>query len=337
MWYRIRALTLLLFIAVCFEKAPAQVTSAGSIAGQIVDSSGALVPTATVVAIQSQTNVQWKTVTDTSGTYIFPNLPVGTFTLSAQKQGFSQEQINSIILDAGDQLRTNFTLKPGAVTDTIQVSSDAITVDTESGNIGEVVGSQDIEAMPLVTRNFIQLVELVPGVSSDIGSQEGFGSGSGLAASVNGVRENANNWTIDGVPNLDVYNGNNSIVPNVDALAEFRIDRGNYTAEQGRSAGASINAILKQGTNQFHGTAFEFMRNNYIDATNFFATATSMQTITSAISMALRVQTSTTTTGDTPSADRSRKTSSSSCGPKSGAESSSQRAHPQRWCPPITN
>jgi hypothetical protein len=178
MWYRIRALTLLLFIAVCFEKAPAQVTSAGSIAGQIVDSSGALVPTATVVAIQSQTNVQWKTVTDTSGTYIFPNLPVGTFTLSAQKQGFSQEQINSIILDAGDQLRTNFTLKPGAVTDTIQVSSDAITVDTESGNIGEVVGSQDIEAMPLVTRNFIQLVELVPGVSSDIGSQEGFGSGS---------------------------------------------------------------------------------------------------------------------------------------------------------------
>jgi hypothetical protein len=271
MWYRIRALTLLLFIAVCFEKAPAQVTSAGSIAGQIVDSSGALVPTATVVAIQSQTNVQWKTVTDTSGTYIFPNLPVGTFTLSAQKQGFSQEQINSIILDAGDQLRTNFTLKPGAVTDTIQVSSDAITVDTESGNIGEVVGSQDIEAMPLVTRNFIQLVELVPGVSSDIGSQEGFGSGSGLAASVNGVRENANNWTIDGVPNLDVYNGNNSIVPNVDALAEFRIDRGNYTAEQGRSAGASINAILKQGTNQFHGTAFEFMRNGDLNANNYFS------------------------------------------------------------------
>ena len=271
MWSRFRILGLMLFIALFLQRAPAQVTSAGSIAGQVVDTTGALVPEATVVAIQSQTNVQWKTVTDNAGAYIFPNLPVGTFTVSAQKEGFSKEQVNSIILNAGDQLRTNLTLRPGAVTDTVQVNSDQINVDTESGNVGEVVNSEAIEAMPLVTRNFIQLVELVPGVSSDIGSQEGFGSGSGLAASVNGVRENANNWTIDGVPNLDVYNGNNSIVPNVDALAEFRIDRGNYTAEQGRSAGASINAILKQGTNQFHGTWFEFMRNGDLNANNYFS------------------------------------------------------------------
>ena len=271
MWSRIRALTLLFVIAACFEKAPAQVTSAGSIAGQVVDSSGALVPAATVVAVQLQTNVQWRTISDGTGTYIFPNLPVGTFTLTAQKTGFSKEQINSVILNAGDQLRDNFALKPGAVTDTVQVSSDAINVDTESGNVGEVVSSQDIEAMPLVTRNFTQLVELVPGVSSDMGSQNGFGSNSGLAASVNGVRENANNWTIDGVPNLDVYNGNNAIIPNVDAIAEFRIDRGNYTAEQGRSAGASINAILKQGANRFHGSAFEYMRNGDLNANSYFS------------------------------------------------------------------
>lgn len=270
MWFRFRILVLTLFIALSFQRAPAQVTS-GSITGQVVDSTGALVPEVTVTAIQSQTNVQWKTVTDTAGAYIFPNLPVGTFTVSAQKEGFSTERVNNIILNAGDQLRTNLTVKPGAVTDTVQVNSDEINVDTESGNVGEVVSSEAIEAMPLVTRNFIQLVELVPGVSSDIGSQEGFGSGSGLAASVNGVRENANNWTIDGVPNLDVYNGNNSIVPNVDALAEFRIDRGNYTAEQGRSAGASINAIVKQGTNQFHGTWFEFMRNGDLNANNYFS------------------------------------------------------------------
>ncbi len=271
MWIRIRALALLFIVAVCFEQVPAQVTSAGSIAGQVVDASGALVPNATVIAVQTQTNVPWKTVTDATGTYIFPNLPVGTFTLSAQKEGFSKQQVTSIILHAGDQLRTNFTLDPGAVTDTVEVSSDTITVDTVSGNVGEVVSSQAIEAMPLVTRNFIQLVELVPGVSSDIGSQNGFGSGSSLAASVNGVRENSNNWTIDGVPNLDVYNGNNSIVPNVDALAEFRIDRGNYTAEQGRSAGATINAILKAGTNQFHGTAFEYLRNGALNANNYFS------------------------------------------------------------------
>ena len=271
MGFRIRVLTFTLLIAVCFLRAPAQVTSSGSIAGQVADASGAMVPDAIVVAIQSQTNVQWRTVTDSSGAYIFPNLPVGTFTLTAQKQGFSIQQINSVILNAGDQLRNNFTLRPGAVTDTVEVNSDAISVDTESGNVGEVIASQQIQSMPLVTRNFIQLVELVPGVSSDIGSQAGFGSGSSLAASVNGVRENANNWTIDGVPNLDVYNGNNSIVPNVDALAEFRIDRGNYTAEQGRSAGASINAIIKQGTNDFHGTAFEYMRNGALNANNYFS------------------------------------------------------------------
>lgn len=271
MGFRIRVLTFTLLTAVCSLTAPAQVISSGSIAGQVADASGAVVPEATVVAIQSQTNVQWRTVTDSSGAYIFPNLPVGTFTLTAQKQGFSMAQINSIILNAGDQLRNNFTLRPGAVTDTVEVNSDAISVDTESGNVGEVIASQQIESMPLVTRNFIQLIQLVPGVSSDIGSQAGFGSNSNLAASVNGVRENSNNWTIDGVPNLDVYNGNNAIVPNVDALAEFRIDRGNYTAEQGRSAGASINAILKQGTNEFHGTAFEYMRNGALNANNYFS------------------------------------------------------------------
>jgi hypothetical protein len=271
MWRMLRAFTLLLFVSVCFVKAPAQVTSAGSIAGQVVDSSGALIPAATVIVTQTQTNVHWKTLSDSGGNYIFPNLPVGTFTLSAQKDGFSKAQINAIHINAGDQLRNNLTLAPGVVTDTIEVNSSAVSVDTESGNVGEVVGSESIEAMPLVTRNFTQLVELVPGVSSDMGSQNGFGSNSSLSASVNGVRENANSWTIDGVPNQDVYNSNNAIIPNVDAIAEFRIDRGNYTAEQGRSAGATINAILKQGTNKWHGTAFEYMRNGDLNANSYFS------------------------------------------------------------------
>jgi hypothetical protein len=237
----------------------------------VVDATGAVVPNASVVAVQSLTNQQWKTVTDGLGSYIFPNLPVGTYTLTAQTTGFSTEQINAIPLNVGDQLRQNFTLKPGAVTDTVQVTSDAVGVDTESGNVGEVVSGREIQAMPLVTRNFTQLVGLVAGVSSDIGSQNGFGSLSTLAFSSNGVRENANDWTIDGVPNLDVYNGNNAIIPNVDAIAEFRIDRGSYSAEQGRSAGASVNAIIKQGTNQLHGTAFEYMRNAILNANDFFA------------------------------------------------------------------
>jgi len=270
MGFRIRVLTFTLLIAVCFLRAPAQVTSSGSITGQVVDASGAMVPDTTVTAVQANTNALWKTVSDSTGTYIFPNLPVGTYTLSAQREGFSKAQINSVILNAGEQLRDDFNLRPGAVTDTVQVSSDVINVDTESANVGEIVGSTTIQQMPLVTRNFIQLVELAPGVSSDIGSEAGFGSNSALAVSVNGVRNNSNNWTIDGVPNLDVFNGNNAITPDVDALSEFRIDRGNYTAEQGRSAGATVNAIIKSGTNDWHGTAFEFVRTADLNANLFF-------------------------------------------------------------------
>lgn len=268
--FLMRALTCIWLAVVLLPVAPAQVNSAGSIAGQVNDTTGAVVPNATIIAVQSQTNVQWKTITGDTGNYTFPNLPVGTYTLSAQKEGFSKEQINSVILNVGDELRTNFALKVGAISDTVQVSSNAVNVDTESGNIGDVVSAQSIESLPLVTRNFVELVELVPGVSSDIGDDVGFASYSSLAISVNGVRNNANLWMVDGVPNQDVYNGNNAIIPDIDALAEFRVDRGNYTAEQGRSSGAVVNAILKSGTNQFHGTAFEFLRNGDLNSNYYF-------------------------------------------------------------------
>lgn len=270
MRFRILALACLSLIALCFRPASAQVTSAGSIAGQVLDSSGAVIAQATVVAVQTETNVEWKTVTDAAGGYIFPNLPVGNYSVTVKREGFNIEQVNSIVLNAGNELRTNITLRPGAATETVQVSSESVRVDTESGNVGDVVESGQIQTIPLVERNFLQLVELAPGVSSDIGSEPGYGSLSSLTVSVNGVRNNANNWTIDGVPNLDVFNGNNAITPDLDALAEFRIDRGNYTGEQGRSAGATINAILKSGTNGFHGTAFEYFRNTDLDANLFF-------------------------------------------------------------------
>lgn len=270
MRFRILALACLSLITLYFRPASAQVTSAGSIAGQVLDSSGAVIAQATVVAVQAETNVEWKTVTDAAGTYIFPNLPVGNFSVTVKREGFNTEQVNSIALNAGDELRTNIRLRAGAATETVQVTSESVRVDTQSGNVGDVVESAQIQTIPLVERNFLQLVELAPGVSSDIGSEPGYGSLSSLTVSVNGVRNNANNWTIDGVPNLDVFNGNNAITPDLDALAEFRIDRGNYTAEQGRSAGATVNAILKSGANEFHGTAFEYFRNTDLDANLFF-------------------------------------------------------------------
>ncbi len=270
MWSRIRIVALLLIVILCFAKAPAQVTSAGSIAGSVADTTGAVIAKAVVVAVQKQTNAQWKTQSDDTGSYIFPNLPVGSYTVSVQVAGFSTQEVTNIPLNAGTNLRINLELKPGAVSDTVQVTGTSIAVDTETANVGNVIGATAIQSLPLVTRNFIQLVQLAPGVSSDIGSSPGFGSNAGLYASINGVRNTSNNWTIDGVPNEDVYYGNNAIVPNADALSEFRIDRGNYSAEQGRTAGATINAILKSGTSEFHGTAYEFLRNGALNANNYF-------------------------------------------------------------------
>lgn len=271
MWSKVRFLLLVLLSVFLAREAVSQVSSAGTVGGTVTDTSGAVIPGVDITATQTQTNVQWHSITDANGSYIFVNLPAATYKISAQKEGFSKAEMPELVLHTGERLKADLALKPGSVAETVTVMSNAVAVDTETGNVGEVVGAQAIQDLPLVTRNFIQLVALVPGVSSDIGSEAGFGSNSSLAASVNGVRENANNWTIDGVPNLDVYNGNNAIVPNEDALQEFRIDRGNYTAEQGRSSGASINAILKSGTNQYHGTAFEFMRNSYLNANNYFS------------------------------------------------------------------
>ncbi len=250
-----------------------QVVTSGSINGEVSDASGAVVPQADILATEVNTGVEWHTLSNAEGIYTLPSLPVGTFSITARKAGFSVEQETGISLNAGQQLRVNLTLTVGASTQTVEVKSEPLTTDTETGNVGEVVAGQTIQNLPLVTRNFISLVALVPGVSSDIGSEPGFGSNSNLAVSVNGARENENNWTIDGVPNLDVYNGNNAIVPDEDALQEFRIDRGNYTAEQGRSAGAAINAILKSGTNQFHGSAFEFVRTADLNANYYFNNA----------------------------------------------------------------
>lgn len=273
MWRNFRivvACMLILGMSLLSQQVLAQVTSAGTVQGVVTDSVGAVMPGVSVTATQISTAVQWHTVTDANGSYIFPDLPVGVFTISAAKTGFSKTEVSSVILNAGQNLRTNLTLHVGTVSQTVNVVSSSIVPDTQTGNVGEVVGSRQIEALPLVTRNFVQLIELVPGVSSDIGSEPGFASNSILAASVNGVREDSNNWTIDGSTDLDVYNGNNNIAPDIDAIAQFRIDRGNYTAEQGRSAGASINVILKSGTNQFHGSAFEFLRNAALNANNYF-------------------------------------------------------------------
>jgi hypothetical protein len=245
--------------------------STGTITGTIYDSSGALIPGAKITVKNLNTNFTWSSVTTSAGEYQVPFVPAGAYQITAEAQGFTKTVRTGITLSVNETVRADLTLTVGPVTQQVTVEANATPVATESSDVGNTVSGTQTEALPLSTRQFIQMLTLEPGVSSDIVSEPGFASLSMASVSVNGMRENQNNYLIDGVNNIDVYNGNNMVTPNLDALAEFRVERASFSADTGRSAGATVNLITRSGTNQFHGSVFEFLRNDKLDARNFFA------------------------------------------------------------------
>jgi hypothetical protein len=245
--------------------------STGTIAGVVVDSSGALIPGASITIKNLNTNFTWSAATTAAGEYQVSFLPVGTYEIAAEAKGFTKSARTGITLSASETARVDLTLKIGLVTQQVTVEANATPVATESAEVGNTVSGTQTRELPLSTRQFIQMLTLEPGVSSDIVSEPGFASLSMASVSVNGMRENQNNYLIDGANNIDVYNGNNSVTPNLEALAEFRVQRSSFSADTGRSAGATINLITRSGTNQFHGSLFEFLRNDKLNARNFFA------------------------------------------------------------------
>jgi hypothetical protein len=245
--------------------------STGTITGVVYDSSGDLIPGAKITVKNLNTNFTWNGATTSAGEYQVSFLPVGTYEITAQAKGFTKTVRTGITLSASETARVDLTLKVGQVTQEVTVSANATPVATETAEVGNTVSGTQTRELPLSTRQFIQMLTLEPGVSSDIVSEPGFASLSMAAVSVNGMRENQNNYLIDGANNIDVYNGNNSVTPNLEALAEFRVQRSSFSADTGRSAGATINLITRSGTNQFHGSVFEFLRNDKLNARNFFA------------------------------------------------------------------
>jgi hypothetical protein len=245
--------------------------STGIITGAVYDSSRALIPGAKITVKNLSTNFTWNAATTSAGEYQVSFLPVGTYEITAVAQGFTKTVRTGITLSASETARVDLTLKVGQVTQQVTVEANATPVATESAEVGNTVSGTQTRELPLSTRQFIQMLTLEPGVSSDIVSEPGFASLSMASVSVNGMRENQNNYLIDGANNIDVYNGNNSVTPNLEALAEFRVERSSFSADTGRSAGATINLITRSGTNQLHGSLFEFLRNDKLNARNFFA------------------------------------------------------------------
>jgi hypothetical protein len=269
---------------VCTQLAWASVT--GSISGVVRDSSGAVIPSAEVVALNTQTGVKWTSNSDAQGFYSFQALPIGTYDLEVSKSGFTRYRHTGLTLDVNSALTVDATLSVGEVMQQVTVTSTVVHVDTASTQMGEVINSSKITEVPLVTRGYTDLLALQPGVvpvsSGMAGGQGGefTATGFGIAPvsgdlnagnlSVNGMREGANGFLLDGATVQESGFSGTAIIPNLDSIAEFRILTNNFDAEYGAYAGGQINVITKSGTDRFHGDMFEFVRNTDLEARNFY-------------------------------------------------------------------
>ncbi len=268
-----------LFVGTCmlWVAAAAYGQTFGSIAGEIRDAQSAVVPAAEVTVINSATNVARKTITNDAGLYSFPSMPPGTYDIRVAKPGFKVASAKSVELQVQQNARLDFELVVGQVSEAVEVSANAQLLSTENATVGTVIENKRIVELPLNGRNYLQLVSLSPNVSYGFGSagQAGSRQGGDRASqniSVSGQRSYFNQFSLDGVNNTDPNFNTYIIQPSIDALQEFKVQTGVYPAEFGRQA-TQINVSTKPGTNAFHGTAFEFLRNDKLDASNYAFTS----------------------------------------------------------------
>ncbi len=262
---RIREIALCLLLLFGFAAAlPAQEIT-GNISGTVTDTSGAAMPDAKVDLSSVLTGAERSTTTTSAGIFFFTSLPVGDYTLIVSKDGFKKSEVTGIHVNVNDKLTFTIKLALGAVTESVTVTSEVAVLQTESAEVSNLIGNNQMKSLPLNQRDFGQLVDLVPGVAPDNG-RVGIND---TSVSVNGNQSNSNLYLVDGT--FDEDNGNNGsflVKPSVDAIEEFKILRNNYSPESGEATGAIINVVTKSGGQNFHGSLFEFLRNNKLDASD---------------------------------------------------------------------
>ncbi len=241
----------------------------GTIAGTVTDASGAVIPQASVAVLNTGTNARSEAKTDGSGNYVIPLLPPGQYNIEATAAGFKKYVQLGITLQVQQRAQLNLSLQIGETTESVEVTANATMLETGSSSVGKVVDNQTILNAPLNSRNVYSLIFLTPGLAGSIGDNY-----NSLSYSVNGARADMMDNLIDGVsasfPTVNGYTGI-STFPSVDAIAEFKVMASNYPAEYGRSQGNILNVIFKSGTNKFHGSTYEFLRNSAMDSNNFFS------------------------------------------------------------------
>lgn len=255
----------------------------GGISGVVTDPSGAVISGAAVVATNTQTGVQTEVTTDSKGFYSLPALPIGTYDLLVTQAGFKSYTQSGLVIDANSALRVDAALQVGTISEKIEVRTDAVHVETENTQMGEVIAGKTITAVPLNGRAFTDLLALQTGVSPYTSSDTGMtgvndrpvdgGLNSGNQ-SVNGQREASNGFMVNGSNVEEGKNNGAAIIPNLDSIEEFRIITNNFDAEYGNYSGGQINVVTKSGSNGFHGSGFEFLRNTALDAKNYYSLST---------------------------------------------------------------
>jgi hypothetical protein len=244
----------------------AQVDTA-TILGTIQDTSRAVIPGATVTVTEVNTNIKISRQADTEGNFIATPLKIGTYSITVTVPGFKTETRGNIVLQVQDRIRVDFVMQVGEVSQKITVESKAAVIETSTSSLGQVVNSRQMLDLPLNGRNYLDLATLTSGVANTAAGTNG-NVGGGFV--VNGTRADLNNYLMDGMDNNSNDSGGNVLYTSVDAIQEFKVQTNSYSAEFGRSGGAVINAVIKSGSNQLHGSVFEFMRNSSLDARDYF-------------------------------------------------------------------
>ena len=264
-------LTVLLFSFALCDVAHAQSTA--SLNGTVTDPAGAAVPNAQVRAKDQATGVESSTQTDNAGAYLFPSLPIGVYRIEVTGTGFQTAVVTDLRLDVATAATQNIQLKVGEVTEHVTITAEAALVETATTSIGQVIDEKTVQEIPLNGRHFVDISLLTPGTVTP--PQNGFltaplrGQGS-FAINTAGQREDTTNWLVNGINLNDPSQNQVTFQPPIDTLAEYKIDNSSFPAQYGRNSGAIVNLATRSGSNDFHGEAFEFFRNNDLDARNFF-------------------------------------------------------------------
>lgn len=245
----------------------------GSITGTVLDPSGAVVPNADVTLLNTDQGISLQTKTNATGTYTFSPVRIGHYTVSVAARGFAKTTQKNLTVNVAQVLQVNVTVKPGGTTETVEVNTAPPVLQTQEASVGQVIGSAEVNDLPLNGRNFTFLAQLGAGMQTPQADTRG--NAQNGAFSANGLRPSQNNYLIDGIDNnsnnVDFLNGTNYVIlPPVDAIQEFKVQTADFSAELGRSAGAVLNATIKSGTNSVHGTVWEFFRNDKLDAADYF-------------------------------------------------------------------